>query len=281
MLKFPLQVLVKLDVQKSMNTIDIFSQKDNLISKWKAGSAKVNVYNNRDSMAKEASIEVRKKIQYMVQQESHIRMVFAAAPSQTEFLSYLTAAPDIPWNCVTAFHMDDYIKLPRDAPQRFSNWLDQHLFSKVPFKKINKIASTGTPEDICARYAAQLSEDPINIVCLGIGVNGHLAFNDPPVADFEDKLDVKLVKLDDVCRQQQVDDGCFKSFSEVPEYAVTLTIPQLMSAKSLICVVPGSHKKNAVKTALFGPISVSCPASILQTHKNAKIFLDQEAGSND
>ncbi len=264
-----------------MKPINFFSQKDSLISKRKAGLAKVNIYKDRDSMAKAAAIECRKKIKYMVEQESHVRMVFAAAPSQTEFLSYLTAAPDIPWNCVTAFHMDDYIKLPRDAPQRFSNWLDQHLFSKVPFKKINKIASTGTPEDICARYAAQLSEDPINIVCLGIGVNGHLAFNDPPVADFEDKLDVKLVKLDDVCRQQQVDDGCFESFSEVPEYAVTLTIPQLMSAKSLICVVPGSHKKNAVKTALFGPISVSCPASILQTHKNAKIFLDQEAGSND
>ena len=228
-----------------------------------------------------AALRVAKKIKELAEVQSNVRIIFAAAPSQSEFLENLTKINDIPWEQVTAFQMDDYIGLPSDASQRFSNWLEKYLFSKVPFGSVNKILPTGSPDQICSDYADKLSKAPIDIVCLGIGVNGHLAFNDPPDANFNDPLQVKIVRLDDVCRQQQVGDKCFAILSEVPKKAVTLTIPQLLSGTSLFCNVPGAHKRDALTAALQGTISTSCPASILRTHDNVEIFIDQEACPNE
>lgn len=235
------------------------------------------LFADSENMAAFAALQVAEQIKKIAQSKPKVRVIFAAAPSQARFLAHLATIVDIPWKQVTAFQMDDYLGLPPDAPQRFSNWLDNHLFSKVVFDKINRIPVVGDPDEICLGYAQLLSEAPIDIACLGIGVNGHLAFNDPPVADFEDTELVKVVRLDDICRQQQVDDECFVKFSEVPEEAVTLTIPQLISAGSLFCTVPGAHKSNALRAALQGPISTACPASILRTHGRAKIFFDREA----
>ena len=264
-----------------MENISNFNEKNNLITINEVGLAKVCIYNNQKSMAVAAAEELREKIHKILSGKTELRIIFAAAPSQSEFLKSLVSITDIPWHKITAFHMDDYVELPYEAPQRFSNWLEKHLFSKVSFKKVFKIPADGNPKDICDTYDKNLNKKAIDIVCLGIGVNGHLAFNDPPVADFQDKSNVKVVKLDDICRQQQVDDGCFKTFFDVPEYAITLTIPQLLAAKSIFCIVPGLHKRNAVKAALSGSISTSCPASILRTHKDVKIFLDKEAGFYD
>jgi len=264
-----------------MENISNFNEKNNLITINEVGLAKVCIYNNQKSMAVAAAEELREKIHKILSGKTELRIIFAAAPSQSEFLKSLVSITDIPWHKITAFHMDDYVELPYEAPQRFSNWLEKHLFSKVSFKKVFKIPADGNPKDICDTYDKNLNKKAIDIVCLGIGVNGHLAFNDPPVADFKDKSNVKVVKLDDICKQQQVDDGCFKTFFDVPEYAITLTIPQLLAAKSIFCIVPGLHKRNAVKAALSGPISTSCPASILRTHKDVKIFLDKEAGFYD
>ena len=264
-----------------MENISNFDQKNNLITINEVGLAKVCIYNNQKSMAVAAAEELREKIHKILSAKTELRIIFAAAPSQSEFLKSLVSITDIPWHKITAFHMDDYVELPYEAPQRFSNWLEKHLFSKVSFKKVFKIPADGNPKDICDTYDKNLNKKAIDIVCLGIGVNGHLAFNDPPVANFKDKSNVKVVKLDDICRQQQVDDGCFKTFFDVPEYAITLTIPQLLAAKSIFCIVPGLHKRNAVKAALSGPISTACPASILRTHKDVKIFLDKEAGFYD
>ena len=264
-----------------MENISNFNEKNNLITINEVGLAKVCIYNNQKSMAVAAAEELREKIHKILSGKTELRIIFAAAPSQSEFLKSLVSITDIPWHKITAFHMDDYVELPYEAPQRFSNWLEKHLFSKVSFKKVFKIPADGNPKDICDTYDKNLNKKAIDIVCLGIGVNGHLAFNDPPVADFKDESNVKVVKLDEICRQQQVDDGCFETFSDVPEYAITLTIPQLLAAKSIFCIVPGLHKRSAVKGALSGPISTSCPASILRTHKDVKIFLDKEAGLYD
>lgn len=247
------------------------------VDQWTAGEAEVLVCDSRGDLGKIAAERIATEIRRVAQSQSNVRIIFAAAPSQTEVLEVLTSLPGIPWERVTAFHLDEYLGLESDAPQRFANWLDEHLFLKVPFGDVHRISSTAEPEDTCRNYAEKLAEAPIDIICLGIGVNGHIAFNDPPVADFDDPLSVKAVRLDDICRQQQVDDDCFDTFSEVPSRAITLTIPRIMAADTLFCVVPGKRKRAAVKAALEGPISTDCPASILKTHKGCTLFLDREA----
>ena len=147
----------------------------------------------------------------------------------------------------------------------------------MPFAAVHPIHTDGDPQAAAARYAALLDAAPIDIICLGIGVNGHIAFNDPPVADFADTSDVKIVKLDEVCRQQQVDDDCFPNLAAVPEQALTLTIPRLLRADRLFCVVPGAHKRAAVASALHGPVSTDCPASVLRRHPDCALYLDAES----
>ena len=173
--------------------------------------------------------------------------------------------------------MDEYIGLSSESPESFANYLNQHIFKKVPFKKVHLINGVNQLDKELERYTNLLSAAPIDIICLGIGENGHIAFNDPDVADFNDPKIVKAVTLDQQCRQQQVNDGCFTALNEVPKKAITLTIPTLMSANFLFCVVPGDSKREAVKNALFGPIGTACPASILRTHPSCKFFLDTES----
>jgi glucosamine-6-phosphate deaminase len=245
------------------------------------GQGEALVFRSRTDMAFAAANAIAAKMRQVASVKPTFRMIFAAAPSQSEVLHALTAIPNLPWKQVIAFHMDDYLGLPTDAPQRFANWLDDHLFSKVPLAEVHRIPASGAPDEICQTYADKLAEEPIDIICLGIGVNGHIAFNDPPVADFDDPLLVKVVELDEICRQQQVDDGCFGSIKLVPLRAVTLTISQLVAADALFCTVPGAQKRAAVKAAITGPISTKCPASILRTHKNCTLFLDSEADTND
>lgn len=206
-----------------------------------------------------------------------VRMIFAAAPSQQEMIDTLIAEPGIDWRRVTAFHMDEYIGLAADAPQRFAVWLRRRLFDRVPFAAAHPILPAPDPHAAAERYAALLHPAPVDIVCLGIGVNGHIAFNDPPVADFTDPLDVKIVELDQTCRRQQVDDGCFADLASVPRRAITLTIPRLLRADRLFCVVPGSHKRDAVTRTLYGPITTACPASVLRQHLDCTLYLDAES----
>lgn len=164
-----------------------------------------------------------------------------------------------------------------DAPQGFANFLRRALFDKLPFGSVNCIDSTADPEEEVERYAALLSENPCDIVVLGIGENGHLAFNDPGVAYFEDPKAVKIVGLDEVCRMQQVHDGCFAAIEQVPHAAITLTIPTLFAAKKAFCIVPGPTKAEAVKNTLKGDISEKCPASILRRHPHAALYLDKDS----
>lgn len=243
----------------------------------KAGQMSVQSFATRALMGDAAARDIADALREALARQKNVRMVFAAAPSQTQMLAALCAAEGIDWTRVTAFHMDEYIGLPPDAPERFAKWLDDNLFGRVPFAQVHRILPDPEPEVAATKYAQLLAAAPIDFICLGIGVNGHIAFNDPPVADFADPLDVKVVTLDDQCRQQQVDDDCFASFYDVPEQAITLTVPRLMRAERLFCVVPGQLKRDAVRATLYGPISTECPASILREHPNCSLYLDAES----
>lgn len=236
-----------------------------------------NVYDSREQMGKAAASDIINKIKELLSQKESIRMIFAAAPSQNEVLANLVASNDVEWHRIEAFHMDEYIGLPEGAPQLFSSFLNDKIFKQVPFNQVNLI-NGNNGEDECSRYANLLSQAPVDIVCLGIGENGHIAFNDPPVADFSDADAVKKVKLDTVCRQQQVNDGCFPTLNDVPEYALTLTIPTLMAGTHLFCVVPGETKREAVTQTLNNPeITTEWPSTVLRNHKDCKFYFDKDS----
>lgn len=238
----------------------------------------VNVYENRTLMGEAAAKDIKAKIADLLSKKEEINMIFAAAPSQNDVLKSLVEDKDIEWNRVNAYHMDEYIGLDKDAPQGFGNFLKAHIFGLVPFKSVNYIDITTTnPEKEAERYGKLLLENPTDIVIMGIGENGHIAFNDPPVANFKDEKVVKPVKLDEICRQQQVNDGCFKSISDVPTHAMTLTVPTLVKAPYLFCIVPAPTKANAVYETLNGRIDEHCPASILRLQDNAILYLDDQS----
>ncbi|SDP19849.1 glucosamine-6-phosphate deaminase [Nakamurella panacisegetis] len=225
-----------------------------------------------------AAFDVAAHLRDVVAAKGAARVVFAAAPSQSTMLSALLEL-DVPWDAVTAFHMDEYVGLPVDAPAGFGNWLTLNLFSPARPGRVELLAPGEHPAAAAARYADLLAQAPIDAVVLGIGVNGHLAFNDPPVADPDDPLDVKVVELDLACRQQQVDDGCFDTLDAVPRTAVTLTLPRLLRADRLFCVVPGAHKSTAVRRALSEPVGAPCPATVLRTHPDCTLYLDEASAS--
>jgi glucosamine-6-phosphate deaminase len=238
---------------------------------------RVRSFATRTTMGREAARDIAAAIRARLAVAANVRMIFAAAPSQQDMIEALIAESAVDWGRITAFHMDEYIGLAADAPQRFAAWLGRHLFDRVPFAAAHPLLPEPDPCAAAEGYAALLAAAPIDIVCLGIGVNGHIAFNDPPVADFADPLDVKFVELDAVCRRQQVDDDCFSDLAAVPQRAITLTIPRLLRADRLFCVVPGAHKREAVARTLRGPVTTACPASVLRRHPDCTLYLDAES----
>ena len=245
---------------------------------YKVDKLAVEIYENRVLMGEAAARDIKQKIAELLKSKREINMIFAAAPSQNDVLKALAEDKEIEWNRVNAYHMDEYIGLDKNAPQCFGNFLKDHIFGLAPFKSVNYIDVTATdPEAEAERYGKILNQNPTDIVVMGIGENGHIAFNDPPVADFKDKRTVKPVKLDEKCRQQQVNDGCFESIEKVPTHAITLTVPTLVRAPYLFCIVPAPTKANAVYETLNGSIDEHCPASILRKHDCAKLYLDNES----
>ena len=234
----------------------------------------IQVYTTRAGMGKAAAARVSEKINELLQAQETVNIIFAAAPSQNEFLEALRQMP-IEWSRIRAFHMDEYIGLPADAVQGFGNFLRERLFDKKPFLSVHYIGGDASDlEKECERYAALLGRFPTDIVCMGIGENGHIAFNDPPVADFSDPYMVKVVELDPACRKQQVNDGCFSQLEQVPTHAITLTIPALMAGRFIYGIVPGRLKADAVFNTLHREIVTDYPASILRSHEHAELFLD-------
>ena len=241
-------------------------------------SLKVKIFETRALMGADAAKDIKARIADLLSKKAEINMIFAAAPSQNDVLKSLVEDKSIEWNRVNAYHMDEYVGLDKDAPQGFGNFLKEHIFGLVPFKSVNYIdISALDPEKEAERYSALLESNPTDIVVMGIGENGHIAFNDPPVANFKDEVLVKKVKLDEICRNQQVNDGCFKSIDEVPTHAMTLTVPALVRAPYLFCIVPAPTKAKAVSETLNGTIDEHCPASILRTRENAILYLDADS----
>ena len=240
----------------------------------------VNIYETRADMGNAAARDIKACILSLLKAKESINMIFAAAPSQNEVLSALATDREIPWNRVHAFHMDEYIGLSADAPQGFGNFLKAHIFGLADFASVSYIDITAADaKKECARYAALLKEHPTDIVVMGIGENGHIAFNDPPVADFEDPEAVKPVELDEICRNQQVNDGCFASIEDVPKTAITLTVPTLFAGEHLFCIVPAKTKARAVKATLCDEINEKCPATVLRRHPSAVLYLDGDSSA--
>ena len=240
----------------------------------------VRIHADRAAMGAAAAHTVAGWMREAIAARGVVNMVFAAAPSQNEFLATLGTVNGLDWNKVVAMHMDEYVNLPSDAPQGFGHFLSAHLWDHVKPGQIHKLdISTTDPTAECERYTAILKAHPVDIVCAGIGENGHMAFNDPHVADFADPLMVKVVDLDVQCRQQQVNDGCFASLDQVPLYAMTVTMPALMAASRICCVVPGPTKAQAVQATLTGPIGEACPATAMRLHPHAVLFIDRAAAA--
>ena len=242
----------------------------------------VRIFDTRSLMGIAAAMAINQNISELLKSQEYINIVFAAAPSQNEFLHSLSKS-NTAWNRINAFHMDEYIGVDEKAPQLFGNYLKDKLFGKVNFRNVYYIkGNTKNPEQECKRYAELMERYPTDIVILGIGENTHLAFNDPHVADFNDPEVVKVVNLDEKNRHQQVDpenDICFTTIEEVPTHAITLTIPTLFKSKYAYAIAPGKNKADAIYYTLNNQIQEKYPSTILRKHPHATLYIDKDSGA--
>lgn len=250
-----------------------------IVREIRADNLKVYVCDSRRSLGELAAQDAVDRIMEILKVKSEINIVFASAPSQNEFLEALIGK-EIAWKKINAFHLDEYIGLDPEAPQGFGNFLKDRIFSKIKPGTVNYLnGNAGNIEEECRRYSDLLVKYPLDLAFLGIGENGHIAFNDPPVAQFKDSRLVKPVKLDERCRLQQVNDGCFDTIQKVPTDALTLTVPAIMAAKHIICIVPSRTKAEAIFKTVTGEIDEACPASIIRTHSDSVLYTDLDSAS--
>lgn len=241
---------------------------------------KVEIHPSRDTAGRAAATAAALAIRDLAASRQRIAVIFATGASQFETLAALTTMADVPWDRVLGFHMDEYVGLPADHPASFRRYLRERLTSRVRMHSFHEIDGNAPDPDRTARANAETLRAANPQLCLlGIGENGHLAFNDPPVADFNDPLDAKVVELDAMCRGQQLAEGWFPSIDGVPASAITLTIPALMRVPKLIASVPGPRKAAIVRRTIEEPISTACPATILRTHPDVTVFLDPDSAS--
>jgi glucosamine-6-phosphate deaminase len=239
-----------------------------------------NVLPDRSAMGAAAAEHAAGRLRTILATGDRARVIFAAAASQGEFLDELAEADGIDWSRIVAFHLDEYVGLPLGDAGSFGQWLDDRIWSRVRPGRIEKLDGAAAAQDAdaeCSRYGELISSGGIDLALIGIGENGHLAFNDPHVADFEDPLVVKVVEIDDTSRRQQVRDGAFPTFDAVPRLAMTVTMSAILASRAVSVVVPGAQKAAAVAATLQGPISTACPASGLRRHPDAVMFVDEAA----
>jgi glucosamine-6-phosphate deaminase len=247
---------------------------------FQAGKLKVEIYDSSQTAGAAAAQATAAALQRLAKNDGDIAVIFATGASQIPTLQALTALSGLPWERVVGFHMDEYEKMQPNHPASFCGYMRERLTGRVPMKEFHEIDGLAPdPEQFCRDYAAKLRAASPQLCLLGIGENGHLAFNDPPVADFNDPLDMKIVTLDAACRAQQFAEGWFKSVDEVPERALTLTIPTLFRVPQLITSVPGPRKAHIVYRALTEPVSTECPATLLRTHPDCTVYLDSESAA--
>lgn len=247
-----------------MKTVEL--QKDQL---------KVKIFENADMLGKAAAAAVTKKLKAAIAEKGFANLILATGASQFQFLEHLQQH-DIDWKKITVFHLDEYKGLPETHPASFRKYLKERILEKVKPKKVYYLkGDAADAEKEAERYEALLKAHPVDVACIGIGENGHIAFNDPPVADFNDPKLVKVVELDEACRRQQLGEGWFPTLEDVPAHALSLTIPAIMSCKAISCVVPDERKAEAVYNTLNAKVATSCPATILRTHPDAVLYLDE------
>lgn len=240
----------------------------------------VKVYRSIDELAEDAAFAVNGFLKRTLEEKNSAAVILATGNSQIQFLKKLVAMAGIDWKKVTLFHMDEYLGIDPTHKASFRRYLRERVETLVQPKFFHFIeGDADLPLEEIARYDGLLAAQPIDLCCLGVGENGHLAFNDPPVARFEEKHRIKLVKLDDACKMQQVREGHFPSLEAVPPFAYTLTIPALCSARKMVCIAPEKRKAEAVKSALQGPVSTACPASFLRRQKHCTLLLDHDSAS--
>lgn len=238
-----------------------------------------SVYATNEDLGAAAADEAEQIIQAALADRGEANVIVATGNSQLTFLHALRIKP-IDWSKINVFHMDEYLGLTPTHPASFPQFLRRHLLSDITPKEFFPVVSYGRyPENVCHDYASALRTHPADLCALGIGENGHLAFNDPPFAEFNDPAWVKVIRLAEASRKQQVGEGHFKSIDEVPTHAITLTIPALLSAKRVLAIVPEARKADAVQCSLRGPISEDCPGSILRQTAHAHLFLDRESAA--
>jgi glucosamine-6-phosphate deaminase len=233
-----------------------------------------------DVMARDAALEARGAIESAISARGEANVMLATGNSQLAFFGELIRLPGIAWDRVRAFHMDEYVGLESSHTASFQRYMRERVAAHLPVMEFHYISGAAPdPEAEAERYEALLRRYPLDLCCAGIGENGHLAFNDPPVADFDDPRDVKVVALDDASRRQQVGEGHFAAIEDVPTHAITVTIPALLRAERVLVIVPEARKARAVREALYGPITTACPASILRRQENATLYLDLESSA--
>jgi glucosamine-6-phosphate deaminase len=245
------------------------------------GRLRVEAHPTRPAMGAAAARVVSDAIRALLARDGKASVIFASAPSQNEFLEALRVEPGIDWSKLTAFHLDEYVGIAPDHPASFRRFLVDRLFSHVDVVAFHGL--DGQAQDLaaeCTRYAALLAQATPALAILGIGENGHLAFIDPPVCDFAEPSSVRVVELDEPCRRQQVNDGCFPTLEDVPRTALSLTVPFLMRVPRAVAIVPGPAKRAAIRAALEGPVTTACPASILRRHPDATLFLDEASAAD-
>ncbi len=239
----------------------------------------IGVYADKQQLGTAAAAFVAETINQALQSNGTARVIFATGASQYEFLDALVSNTHVDWSRVTAFHLDEYLNLSDDHPASFRKYLRERLFNHLPFQAVHLLDGTAADSSAeCTRYAALLAEAPIDLACIGIGENAHLAFNDPP-ADFDTSSLVHVVDLDEACRLQQVGEGHFPDLAAVPTQALSLSVPAILQAQTISCVVPDARKANAVQCALYGPLTPDCPASALRNHDATRLFLDMQSAS--
>ncbi len=247
---------------------------------FRVDALEVRIYPRQEEMAAAGAAVAREHLAMCVARQGGARVILATGNSQLQFLERLIELGGVNWSKVTLFHMDEYLGIDANHPASFRRYMRDRVESRLKPYQFHYIEGDALePLKECERYARLVRALPIDLCCLGIGENGHLAFNDPPVADFDDPLTVKRVKLDEPCRRQQVGEGYFTEVAAVPQYAFTLTIPELCSAKKMIGIVPEKRKAVAVKNALHGPVSTACPGSFLRKQGHGTLFLDADSAS--
>jgi len=242
----------------------------------KAEKVIVKIYEDKRMLGRAAAEHAAATLCRATRERGSARIVAATGTSQFEFFDALTAMPGVPWQSVEMFHLDEYIGLPLTHPASFRRYLLDRLIEKVGIEKYHLLDGERSPGEVIRQVGVELKSWPVDIAFVGIGENGHLAFNDPP-ADFETEKPFVIVELDEACRRQQVGEGWFGDVSEVPRRAITMSIRQILKAREIIAIVPDARKAQAVRACCEGEVSSMAPASILQRHSNTTLFLDRES----